>query len=188
MERLKSIANEMVMDEKPFVYRKEEEMTELAETGMVEVNAALTNDEGEVAVRITDDGLKVLKEAEQPVEETEPITTEEFVESVQDVAEEAIDESNVEIMKVGDTCFEVESNIPIPAKLKQKRKPRYPFDEMDVNDSFHVAVSEKKPNPAKSLASTVSAANRRNEDKTFKVFPVDESDPKGPGARVFRIK
>lgn len=38
---------------------------------------------------------------------------------------------------------------------------QYPFDTMDVGDSFFVGVSDKHPNPLKTLGSTVSSANMR---------------------------
>lgn len=37
----------------------------------------------------------------------------------------------------------------------------YPFDTMEVKDAFFVAATAKRPEPAKSLASTVSGATRR---------------------------
>jgi hypothetical protein len=43
---------------------------------------------------------------------------------------------------------------------------QYPFDTMQVGDSFFVAVSEKHPNPVKTLGSTVSSANMRFAEKT----------------------
>jgi hypothetical protein len=43
---------------------------------------------------------------------------------------------------------------------------QYPFDTMDVGDSFFVGVSEKHPNPLKTLGSTVSSANMRFAEET----------------------
>lgn len=43
---------------------------------------------------------------------------------------------------------------------------QYPFDTMEVNDSFFVPVSEKHENPVKTLGSTVSSANLRFAEKT----------------------
>ncbi len=93
---------------------------------------------------------------------------------------------------------DVEDGVKIPSPCKPGRTPnkKYPFDTMGVSQSFHVPKTEKKPNPAKSLASTVHAANKRyriglgpekQEFKHFIIRTVDTFDPKGPGARVFRI-
>ena len=38
---------------------------------------------------------------------------------------------------------------------------QYPFDTMEIGDSFFVPKSEKHPNPEKTLGSTVSSANTR---------------------------
>lgn len=43
---------------------------------------------------------------------------------------------------------------------------QYPFDVMEIGDSFFVPVSEKHPNPVKTLGSTVSGANMRFAEKT----------------------
>jgi hypothetical protein len=37
----------------------------------------------------------------------------------------------------------------------------YPFDKMSVGQSFFVPATEKRPNPAKALQSTISSASRR---------------------------
>jgi hypothetical protein len=45
-------------------------------------------------------------------------------------------------------------------------KTQYPFDKMEVGNSFFVPVSEKHTDPSKTLASTVSAANNRYSEDT----------------------
>lgn len=42
----------------------------------------------------------------------------------------------------------------------------YPFDDLGVGDTFFVPATEKKPNPAKSLASTISAQHIKYAVKT----------------------
>lgn len=49
----------------------------------------------------------------------------------------------------------------LPASRGGRNRSVYPFDTMAVGQSFFVPASEAKPNPAKSLASTVSSANKR---------------------------
>ncbi len=83
---------------------------------------------------------------------------------------------------------------------------QYPFDALEVNKSFHIPATEKRPNPAKSLASTVSAATKKYAEDTgqtkqsvkgntlpvlkntrvFTIKAVGAEDPRGPGARVVR--
>lgn len=139
------------------------------------------------------------------------------------------------------TAITVDKGIAPPSGVSMKRGGRsggYPFADLELpegaqyGDSFHVPVSEKMPDPAKSLASTVSGARasfaeETGETKTVKVAvyqkdekgefvkgadgkriktgeteetrpvmrltrdfivrPVGEDDPKGKGARVWRV-
>lgn len=43
---------------------------------------------------------------------------------------------------------------------------QYPFDKLEVGQSFFVPVSEKHPNPVKTLGSTVSAQNFKYSEET----------------------
>lgn len=54
--------------------------------------------------------------------------------------------------------IKIEDNMPIPATALRGRtsKSKLPFDLMEVGQSFFVAATEAKPEPAKSLASQVS--------------------------------
>ena len=40
--------------------------------------------------------------------------------------------------------YRIQKNIPIPAKMPQGRKQIYPFDRMEVGDSFAVPLSKRK--------------------------------------------
>lgn len=89
------------------------------------------------------------------------------------------------------------TDIPLPADTSGGRggQTLYPFDELEVNESFHVTGK-------KSMASTVSSANARNTteltdaagvksktvNKQFKAAKVGKDDPDGEGIRVWRIK
>ena len=64
----------------------------------------------------------------------------------------------------------------------------YPFGQMEVGQNFHVPVTDSKPDPCKSLASTVCAATKRTPGKRFIVCRVGVDDEKGPGARVFCVE
>lgn len=66
----------------------------------------------------------------------------------------------------------------------------YDFDNMGVGDSFFIAATEARPNPAKSLASTVSAATKKFTgakdeagnalpDRVFIVAPFAKDETKG---------
>lgn len=109
--------------------------------------------------------------------------------------------------------FEIESGIPMPASTRRGgvREAKYPFDKLEVGQSFFVAPSEKHPEPWKSYASTISGATKRydvvvegtkevrnpktGEVKTVpktehtRVFKIVEAEKDGvKGGRVFRTK
>lgn len=63
---------------------------------------------------------------------------------------------------VSKPSFELTSvGLPAPAKRGGHREETYPFAQMEVGQSFYIAATEAKPNPAESFASTVTGATRR---------------------------
>lgn len=82
------------------------------------------------------------------------------------------------------TRFKIEDGYEIPApKRGIQAEPRYPFNLLNVGQSFMVPATPERPNPAKALASTVSSANKRmSGQKKFIIRPVEG------GARVWRIE
>lgn len=60
------------------------------------------------------------------------------------------------------SVIKLETGIPVPEVATRGRNSgtTLPFDQMEVGHSFFVAATEKKPNPAKSLASTVSRVTK----------------------------
>lgn len=92
------------------------------------------------------------------------------------------------------TLFEIDDNVPLPPKKRKTGGSKYPFDLLEVGQSFHIPVSEENPDPAKRVASAVTNANRKwkNDEgvvlRHFESREVDENDPRGPGARIARTK
>lgn len=60
--------------------------------------------------------------------------------------------------------FQIESNVDIPAASRRTRTSAFPFDQLEVGQSFFVAATEDRKDPAKSLASTVNGANERHSE------------------------
>jgi hypothetical protein len=96
------------------------------------------------------------------------------------------------------SAFLIEDGFAVPPKKKGgARGNKYPFDAMQVGQSFFVAATEAKPNPSKSLASTISSATKRYKDQTparkFQADAVTETrtvngtSVQVSGARVWRI-
>lgn len=164
---------EATNSEAGMLYAGEKETAKLVELGLVEINVTMQDEDGNVATRATPEGVAQVTETNDTPEQTEQGETAEAKAS----------------------GFELESGIELPTVRRGGRGANvYPFDSMDVGHSFHVPTSEAKPNPAKSLASTVSSATARYKDedgnvtRKFVVRSVGEADPKGPGARIFRVE
>jgi hypothetical protein len=89
--------------------------------------------------------------------------------------------------------FSIDKGVQLPPINRGgDRAQMYPFDQLEVGDSFFVPVSESMPNPGKTLASTVSSATRRYKTATPpRVFTI-RANVVGPdgatkGARIWRI-
>lgn len=82
--------------------------------------------------------------------------------------------------------YKIEKNIPITNKAGRKKSLLFPFDEMEVLDSFYVYLDENEYKDISSLRSTItkeiSRYVKQNPDTKFKTS-ADET-----GIRVWRIK
>lgn len=108
--------------------------------------------------------------------------------------------------------FEIEDNVALPEKAKrnggsgQGRTEMYPFSKLEVGQSFFVPPTDSHPEPAKSMAGTVSQAMRRyaepiegqtrkarngqlvQRERRTRVFRLVQDTKDGvTGARVFRV-
>lgn len=71
------------------------------------------------------------------------------------------------------TAYVIEDAIPIPSvKGRGRTSSGYPFDQLQIGQSFFVPNTEKRPDAAKSLATTVSAATAKYAIKTDQVETV----------------
>ena len=164
-----------------FTYVSEAKAKPLVDRGLIELNTGMTNDEGHMAARATNEGISII------MGNTESNTGTE-----------------------NSTAFTVQSG-PIPGVVQGRRlRPAiYPFAVLNVGEWFHVPVSEERPNPAKAMASTVSSANKRyaveipgetrvdrkgnivpatKQERKFSLLRVDASHPEGAGAVVTRVE
>lgn len=114
------------------------EISALADAGLVEVNTEVTDASGNVAVRATEAGVAKANEGNDTP---------------------APQSSGFAVMALPDDIL---------SAMKEKKRAgrsggskKYPFDGLEVGQGFFVAATEKMPEPAKSLASTVSSATAR---------------------------
>lgn len=140
----------------------------LVEAGLVEINPGMTNEAGEIATRATQKGIDSMN---QNTETAAPAATSAPVAS----------------------SFTIEDNVPMPTASGRGRGGNtYPFDALNVGQSFFVPNSEEKPNAAKSLASTVSSATARyaveSADGATKVNKKGETVPVMVETRKFVVR
>lgn len=107
----------------------------LVEAGLVEINPGMTNEAGEIATRATQKGIDSMNTATN---------------------------TGTAAPASAPSSFAIEDGIAMPTASGRGRGGNtYPFDALNVGQSFFVPNSEDKPNAAKSLASTVSSATAR---------------------------
>lgn len=154
----------------------------LVEAGLVEINPGMTDENGNVATRATQKGIESL-------------------DSAATVADNATSEATSATAATGETgetqkvktMFKIEDSIPVPTISGRGRGGNvYPFDALEVGQSFFVPNSEDKPNAAKSLASTVSSATARfavpSEDGATKTNKKGETVPVMVETRKFVVR
>lgn len=128
-----------------FVYMTEKSVKVLVDAGYVECNKDITDGAGNIAVRATKAGLEY---------GTAPAATE----------EEGTTTMNTEATAAtaAPRSFAIETGVAIPSiKRSGAAASIYPFDKLEVGQSFFVPATDEMPNPGKSLASTVSSASKR---------------------------
>ena len=172
----------------------------LAEAGLIELNGSMTEGD-KIAARTTDKGLELYENGDS-------VGT---VNTDNQPADEPATNQGTQPM----TAFTIDNAVPVPAiKRSGATTSIYPFDNLEVGQSFFVPATEDMPNPGKSLASTVSSASKRyatetgtreltrknrktgeqetvnvptyDYDRKFTVRSVEENGAKG--ARVWRIE
>lgn len=155
---LATIIAAMANADAPFHMATPAEVKNLLDNGMVETNTEIT-DGDKVAVRATEKG-----QAEAPALATNEGNN------------NTVSDTNTNAAPAASAFALIEG-----AVLPEGRAPRsssvYPFETMNVGQSFFVPATEDKPNPAKSLASTISSANKRfskegADGRKFTVKPV----------------
>ena len=77
------------------------------------------------------------------------------------------------------TEYKVDKKLPMPV-FKERGVSRYPFDKMDVGDSFFVPMVDVAS--MKSLRQTTYNINRKKAPKSFKLSTEEN------GYRIFRVK
>lgn len=156
-----------------FVPKAEAEKLQKAEPSFIVLDSSVTNAEGQIKATATATAIAALSTP---------------------VAEET--SSAAAAAKPEPMQFEVVTLATLPPIMRGGSKSdSYPFDKLAVfpnpGNAFFVPVSDARPNPAKSLASTVASATKRYAKSDGRVFTVRKAlDASGKliGAHVIRTK
>jgi len=156
-----------------FVYTSASIHAPLIEAGLAEVNPSIVNEAGEIATRATEKGIATVSKNHNQESTAETGAT--------------------ETVAAGKNGFVLEANVPVPTIKRGGRGGEvYPFDDMAPGHSFFVPADADKPNPAKSLASTVSSATARYsvpaEDGSTKTNKKGETVPVMVEVRKFVVR
>lgn len=158
-----------------FMYTKGDDNAEMLAVGMVEINAALTNDAGEVATRATAEGVAYVEALPKDENSGDAAANDNANSGAVVTNNQSETEGNSNTMNTATnlpaatlaavaiaSAFAIDNDIPPPSGAKRRvGGEKYPFDQLQPGQSFFVAATEENPNPAKSLASTVSSATAR---------------------------
>ncbi len=174
----------------------------------VKAGVAETNDsikEGDlIATRITEAGVAFLASLESGVKVNEGVDTDTASHDNGATTEQVAQTKPAPT--TGKPMFQIEDNVSIPTGAASRGNSLYPFDALNIGQSFFVAKTAEMENPAKSLASTVAGANKRyavetgevrvnrkgkevpatRQERQFVVRAVKEGDKEG--ARVWRVE
>lgn len=153
----------------PYAMHSEAEIAALTKEGLVETNGEI-RDGDKVAVRATEKGIALNNESNQG--------------GTPAAAPAAPVQMPANFVTGGGF---------VPSAPRGGRgRSIYDFDGLDVGGFIFVPATEAKPNPAKSLASTVSSATKRSAPKVYRVQSVESGKTYGSfvapanGAVIYR--
>lgn len=129
-----------------FEYFKPKEYSKMVEQGILEANLAMEDERGAHACRLTPAGI-------------------EYMNTINGTTGASATTAKEKVMSQSFAILDV----PIPTTKRKGgagRPSKYPFDGLEVGKSFFVPCSVDQPDPAKSLGSVVTSANRRYATET----------------------
>lgn len=168
------VAATLSTGDRPFHFATQSAVKNLLDNELVEVNTEITNGD-EVAVRATEKGV-----AEVPASDEGNNTVNDTTTATTTTDTTAAASSKFGIIQNAGAVFS--------AGRTRRSESKYDFDAMNVGDIIFVPNDEDKPDAAKSLASTISSANKRfstdtgkTEEVEVKVYQTDENGKRVKG-------
>lgn len=149
--------------------------------GYIETNNSQHDAGGNVATRATSVGVEANDANDAPQTEAQPQGNQVMTQAATAAAAPA-----------ARTKFTIAS-VALPAAKRGggRTGSTYPFAELEIGQSFFVPATEAKPDPAKSLASTVTSANERYSEVIpgeFRQNRKGNTVPKTKQLRLFAIR
>lgn len=142
-----------------FLYIEEKDAQALFNTSqgsLVDVDQNNKNADNQIAVRLNEAGL-AYADANPAEPDTNVLG---FAGNNSQTAEEEKQRQSTGYKRPEN--IEVEKGVAVPTISRGRPgQTSYPFDSMEVNDSFHIAATPENKEPAKSVASSVSTANSK---------------------------
>lgn len=132
------IVASMQNEDAPYHMATKAEVKNLLDNDMVEVNEEIA-DGDKVAVRATEKGVAEASSASEGNTNNVTSTT----------------------TNTAAPSFDLIDGAELPEGRASRGSSTYPFEQMNEGQSFFIPATEEKPNPSKSMASTVSSANKR---------------------------
>tara|TARA_Y100000817_G_scaffold65790_1_gene49707 strand:+ start:1422 stop:1661 length:240 start_codon:yes stop_codon:yes gene_type:complete len=77
--------------------------------------------------------------------------------------------------------MQIEKTVPMPEVPQRRRYSRYPWEDMEVGDSFHVPTTSKQTAQSSLIGAANSWAGRHAPDRKF----ITRRDP--DGVRIWRV-
>ena len=169
-----------------------DDVNPLVVAGYVEVNPNIALATGEIASRATEKGIHFMNvnhpESVSPLHVVQPGTV---VETLQ--------EKELEVKAEASNGFVIVKGAALSKAKRGGRSSgnKWPFDKMEVGDTFFIAATEDVPEPAKQYASTVSGATNRysvevpGETRERKVLLKDDGGKPlldGEGRKTYRVE
>lgn len=129
----------------------------LVKKGLVEVNGDIKDADGRSATRATSDGIAMVPKEDLKMAEENAVTS----------------------------AFTIEDVPVVETKRTGNKASIYPFDVLEIGQSFFVPATEEKPEPWTSMKSTIASFNKRysvtvtNEDGSPKMRTKTRGPNKG---------
>jgi hypothetical protein len=172
---LGTIVAAMAVSETPYAMLTEKQIAGLSKEGLVETNGEI-RDGDKIAVRATEKGIALNNEQNN-----------------NDGGAAATGDAGGAAAPVSMPSNFVTGSGFVPSVSRGGRgRSLYDFDSLAIGGFIFVPATDAKPNPAKSLASTVSSATKRSKPKVFRVQSVKggtaygEFTPPSDGAVIYR--